>query len=216
MNISIIDDHQLLSELLKVSLSDCDFIKTIKVYNSAKYFFWDFDVHKTDVLIVDMLMPEAMSGVDVIVKCRKTRSKSALKILALSTVTNPNIMKDAFNKGVNGYLSKNASIEELEHAIQYVDTQPDKLYVGENLKDILLQSHMSETINFRLSPREKELLLTVCSGKTVKEIALALDLSVNTIQSYMKVLMRKMEVNRTPDLILKAIRHGLFNPSYAN
>jgi RNA polymerase sigma factor (sigma-70 family) len=213
MNITIVDDHRLLSELLKLSLSEFDFIKTINVYNNAENYFAHLDIVKTDVLIVDMLMPD-ISGIEVITRCRKAKKKSALKILVLSTVVDMNMIKDAFQAGANGYLCKDASIDELIKAIKFVDAEDSRSYIGDSIKDTLLQAQLFEAVKFTLSPREKELLQLVCSGKTVKEIAFELELSKNTIQSYMKQLMRKMEVNRTPDLILKAIKYGLFYPTY--
>ena len=60
----------------------------------------------------------------------------------------------------------------------------------------------------KLSPREVQLLHLMCDGMTAKEIAYKLDLSVNTIHFYSKRLMAKMVVNRTVDLILKAIEEG--------
>ncbi|PWS31722.1 response regulator [Pedobacter paludis] len=213
MKICLIDDHQLLSELLKISLTDFEFVESVNIYNQADKFFAHLDTLKPNVLILDMLMPD-MNGVEIIRKCRKTRSKTDLKILVLSTITNPNTIKEAFKMGANGYICKDASIEELVTAIQFINEFDRKSYIGESLKEILVQSQLFEdTVSFTLSPREKELLHHVCSGKTVKEIALILDLSANTIQSYMRQLMYKMDVNRMPDLILKAIEYGLFLPN---
>ncbi|RZK60684.1 MAG: response regulator transcription factor [Pedobacter sp.] len=215
MNIAILDDHRLLSELLKLSLSEFDFIQNIQVYHSAENYLAHLNFAAMDLLIVDMLMPD-MNGVDVIKHCRKAKKKTELKILVLSTVIDTNMIKDALQAGCNGYLSKDVSIEELIKAIQFVDGEDNKTYIGDGIKDSLLQSQLFESVKFSLSPREKDLLQLICSGSTVKEIASELKLSLNTVQSYMKQLMRKMEVNRTPDLILKAIRHGLFYPTYLN
>lgn len=212
MNVAIIDDHRLLSELLKLSLSEFDFIKSINVYNNAENYFSHLDVLDTDVLIVDMLMPE-FSGIEVIKHCRTTKKKSALKILVLSTVLDSRMIKDALQAGANGYLCKDVTISELIKAIKFVDTQENRPYIGDSIKDTLLQSQLFEAVKFNLSPREKELLQLICNGRTIKEVAYDLELSKNTVQSYMKQLMRKMEVNRTPDLILKAIKYGLFHPS---
>lgn len=213
MNVAILDDHSLLSELLKLSLAEFNFIDNIKVYPNSENYFAHLNVMPADVLIVDMLMPD-ITGIEVIKHCRKFKKKSALKILVLSTVIDVNLIKDAFQAGANGYLCKDASIEELVKAIKFVAAEDNKSYIGDSIKDTLLQAQLFEAVKFTLSPREKELLQLVCSGKTVKEIASELELSINTIQSYMKQLMRKMEVNRTPDLILKAIKYGLFYPTY--
>ena len=212
MNVAIIDDHRLLSELLKLSLSEFDFIKSINVYNNAENYFSHLDVIDTDVLLVDMLMPD-ISGIDIIKHCRKTKKKSALKILVLSTVVDSHMIKNSLQAGANGYLCKDVSMDELIKAIKFVDVQENRPYIGDSIKDTLIQSQLFEAVKFNLSPREKELLQLICNGRTVKEIAYDLELSKNTVQSYMKQLMRKMEVNRTPDLILKAIKYGLFHPS---
>lgn len=213
MNIAIVDDHRLLSELLKLSLSQFDFIKTIQVYNNAAHYFSHLNITDTNILIVDLLMPE-INGVDIITYCRKTKNKSTLKILVLSTVIDANMIKEAFQAGANGYLSKNASIDELIKAIKFIHAEEHKSYIGDSIKDTLLQAQLFEAVKFNLSPREKELLQLVCNGRTIKEAAGDLALSISTIQSYMKQLMRKMGVNRTPDLILKAIKYGLFHPNY--
>lgn len=212
MNITIVDDHRLLSELLKVSLSEFDFITNINVYNSPNNYLKHCSLIATDVLIVDMVMPE-ISGIELIKECRKVLNKSALKILVLSTIVDTNLIKEAFLAGANGYLCKDVSLDELCHAIKFVKAEEKKTYVGASIKDVLLQSQLFDAVEFNLSKREKELLQLICNGRTVKEIASDLGLSKNTVQSYMKQLMRKMEVNRTPDLILKAIKYGFFYPN---
>lgn len=212
MNITIVDDHKLLSELLKVSLSEFDFIKSINVYNNPTNYLKHCVIIETDVLIVDMVMPD-MSGIELITECRKILDKASLKILVLSTIVDPAIIKEAFLAGANGYLCKDVTLDELYHAIKFVKAEERKTYVGASIKDTLLQAQLFETVEFNLSPREKELLHLICNGRTIKEAAAELELSKHTVQSYMKQLMRKMEVNRTPDLILKAIKYGLFHPN---
>lgn len=213
MNISIIDDHKLVSQLLKLSLSQFDFIESINIFNDAEQFFEHADFWQTNLLITDMLMPK-MNGVDVINKCRGLQTKAELKILVLSTVADAVIINDAFAIGANGYLGKDVSIKELIKAIKFVDAEINRSYVGEGLKNVLPECPIYDSFKFNLSPREKELLNNVCVGKTAKEISTDLALSLNTVQSYMKQLMRKMEVKRTPDLILKAIKYGMHHPQY--
>jgi len=215
MNISIIDDHKILSELLKLSLSEFNFVNAVNLYHDAEKFFSQIDILPTDILITDMLMPN-ITGIDIIAACRKTRPKNKLKIVVLSSVKTASMIKKAFDEGANGYLCKDASLSELIGALKMVYKDEKAIYVGESLKNTLVEFQLFEKDNIHLSPREKELLAHICNGQTVKEIADQLDLSINTIQSYMKQLMRKMEVNRTPDLILKAIKMGLFFPNQSN
>lgn len=213
MNISILDDHKIIVELLKLSLVNYEFITSITPYESGERFLAHLNIQKTDLLILDIRMPE-MSGIDVISQCRKRKTKSELKILVLSGTTDANLIKEALRCGANGFISKKSSINELINAIKFIQSGGDKTYIGVDLKDILIQSQLVEPIIFNLSSREKELLESLCFGKTPKEISYELGLSVSTIQSYMKSLMRKMKVNRTVDLVIKAIKYGMVYPKW--
>ena len=213
MEIAIVDDHKLIPELLKQSLSEFDFVNNVSIYDSPQDFVLNLQSQHVDILITDMLMPD-MNGIELIAASRKLKNKKELRILVLSTVIDSNTIRDAFKNGANGYLTKDASKEELVKAIKSVYEDENKTYIGETIKDILIHSHLFESVTFNLLPREKELIRLVCDGKTVKETASHLGLSVNTVQSYMKQLMRKLDVNRTPDLILKAIKYGLYHPTY--
>lgn len=215
MTISILDNHRLLADLLKLSFLEFDFIKSVNIYTCPENYLAHTAVIKSDILIVDVLMCQ-MSGIDVIKNCRKSKAKSELKIIVLCAIKNPNMIREAFKAGANGYLCKDTSIIELIKAVKFVKLEEQKSYVGESIKDLLLQSQFLENVEFKLSPRDKDLLFHICQGKTAKEISAELNLTSATINSYIKLLMRKMEVNRTPDLILKAIKYGLFHPTYFN
>jgi len=211
MNISILDDHKIVLQLLSLALQDLSFVNSVNLYTDAEKFFARLDIFPSDILITDMLMPNA-NGIDIISSCRKLKNKEELRIVVLSSLKDANAIKSAFEQGANAYLGKDGSLKELSDTLNMVYQDPNINYVGESLKNVLIEFQLFEKKIPRLSPRETELLQHICKGETTKEIAAELDLRVNTIQSYMKQLMRKLEVNRTPDLILKAIELGLFVP----
>jgi DNA-binding NarL/FixJ family response regulator len=213
MNISILDDHRIIVELLKFLLVNYEFITSITPFESGEKFLAHLNIRKTDLLILDMRMSD-MSGIDIISQCRIRKAKSELKILVLSGTADANLIKEALRCGANGIISKKSSIDELINAIKFIQSETDKTYISIDLKDILIQSQLLEPIIFNLSVREKELLESICFGKTPKEISFELGLSISTIQSYMKSLMRKMKVNRTVDLVIKAIEYGLVYPKW--
>ena len=155
-------------------------------------------------------MPE-MSGLELISECKKRPLLSNLAIIVLSSIIEPITIKEAISLGANAYLAKDASLNDLKEALNHVINIPKRPYIGNSLKDTLIKSNFDQH-EINLSPREKCLLKLICEGNTIKEIADIENLSAHTIQSYMKNLMRKMKVNRTPDLILKAIKIGLFRP----
>lgn len=213
MNISILNDQKIILELLKFSLLNFEFVTSISSYERGENFLAHLNILKTDVLILDICLHE-MHGIDVIYQCRKSKTRAELKILVLSGSVDSNLIKEALRRGADGFISKNSSIDELVNAIKFIQSGSDKCYIGVDLKEILIRSQLSEAVIFNLSTREKELLENICIGKTPKEISFELGLSTSTIQSYTKSLMRKMKVNRTIDLILKAIKYGLVHPEY--
>lgn len=208
MNIAIVDDHKLLGELIKTALSTEESKNEIVVYNSPLDFLSAKNNNVTDVLITDIMMPE-MSGLDLIGECKKRVELNNLAVIVLSSIMDPATIKEAVLKGADAYLAKDSSIEELKAALKFVTDNPKRPLIGDSLKEILLESNFYPN-EVSLSPRERSLLKLICEGNTIKEIASIEALSINTIQSYMKTLMRKMQVNRTPDLILKAIKTGQF------
>ena len=213
MNIAIVDNNRLLPDLMKVSFLKLNFINSVNVYTCPIKYLAHLNIVDTNFLIIDILLQQ-MPGLDLIKQLRKSKTKQELKVLILTEIKNPTLITEAFKAGVNGYICKDSSPDELIKAIKFINQESTKTYVGKSIKELLLQAQFSQNTEYKLSPREKELLFLLCSGKTVKDIAITLQLSLLTVQSYLKQLMRKMEVKRTPELILKAIQCGLFHPIY--
>lgn len=117
--------------------------------------------------------------------------------------------------GVSGFLSKQTSVDELVEAIEAV--KKGDIYVNNHLSKKLIQHIFNqEQTDVRLTPREKEVLQKVCSALTMKEIALSMALSVNTVQTFQKNILKKFNVRRTTDLVIAAIKAGLYNPESDN
>lgn len=206
ISIALIDDHQLLTYSLSNLLSQYDFIGAINIYANPKEFLKEET--EPDIIVSDIMMPD-MTGIDLLTTFKQQKKKA--KVILLSSITEAQTIRYALRNGAAGYLSKDTSIEELADALLTV--QHGEVYIGENLRNILLRTSLTEErFIFNLSPREKEVLTMVCSGKTIKETAYDMELSVHTIQTYYKTILKKFNVNRTADLIVFAIRNGLYNP----
>lgn len=206
-NIVILDDHKMIGGLIKKSISQFEFVESINLFNQASAFFNHLDANNVDVLIVDVFMSD-MNGIEIVKKCREKYCSGKLKIIMLSSSMEYKIITDAINFGADAYLTKDDSAIEILNALTHVRANSVKPYLGENAREVLLYGSFIEEENVRFSPREEQLLKLICKSKTAKEIAYELKLSVNTIHFYTRRLMSKMEVNRTPDLILKAIKKG--------
>lgn len=208
LDLVILDDHKMIAEMLKHVLKKFSFIRSTEIFSDADLFFDHLKKNKVHVLLLDVFMP-GIDGIEVLKKCRKKYKSDKLKIIVLTSSLDPEIISTALDYGVDAFLTKEDFSSELTAAFPYIYSN-NKPYISKNATDILLFDKTDKYNGIQLSPREKELLKFICEAKTAKEIAYELDLSVNTIYFYTKRLLGKMEVNRTQDLIIKAMSLGLF------
>lgn len=210
MTIVIIEDHAIVAESIRLSLLKKPPVENVFLFlNAEAYLDRSPGFRPPDLIISDILMP-GISGVELLTAYRK--QNPGQKVIFLSSLTDIYTVRQAIRHGVNGYVSKDASIDELYEAITSVAS--GERYVSRQLqKGLLANMFTEEQIIFHLSPREKEVLHLVCSGHTIKEAAFGMGLSTHTVQSYHKNIMKKFKVHCTTDLIVFAIRNGLYNPS---
>lgn len=167
-----------------------------------------------DIILTDINMP-VMNGVEMSQKVRELNTN--VKIVILSMLDRERYVMQAFRAGVNGYLLKNISADELIFAIRHVHV--DGRYICSELSlrflDRLIQrpdrsKHEQET-GIEYSTREIEVLMLVADGLTNQEIADRLFTSKRTIENYRQTLIEKTETKNTASLIRYAIQHGLIN-----
>lgn len=206
MNIALIDDHVMFSKSLAQVLAQYDFIEEVRTYKSAKEYQLLSSLVEPDVLIIDIIMP-GVNGIELLAQFKAQNKK--IKIILLSGIKEVQTIRHAMRMGADGYMSKESPPQELVEAIQAV-------YNGESVIDkslhkaIVKSTFTEEQMVYHLSPREKDVLAGICSGKTIKEIAREKKLSVHTVQSYHKNIMKKFKMTRTSDLIIYAIQNGLY------
>ena len=204
-NVSIVDHHRLFAEATAYLLSSLQPGWKVKVYASATEYLKDRD-NRADIVLAEIAMRD-MSGLDFIKHIRRSSSR----LIVLSHLTEPKTIRVSIRNGAQGYLSKNVSSQELIKAITTIIGGGS--YVAENLrKQLIASALLEEHINYNLSPREKQVLQHICSGKTIKETSQAMKLSNNTVQTYYRTLLRKLNINRVADLIVLAIQTGLYVP----
>lgn len=112
--------------------------------------------------------------------------------------------------GASGYLTKDSASDELVAAIQQVSS--GRKYISPFLADRLannLQTNVELAVHEALSDREYHVMCLIASGKTVKDIAEALSLSVKTISTYRSRILAKMRMNSNAELIRYAVQHEL-------
>ena len=157
---------------------------------------------KPAVLVMDYSMPE-LDGAQATREIRKTNAET--RILILSMYSNENYFRGALEAGANGYLLKNAIEVELPEAIRAVAS-------GKTFISAVLKEPQEDGTFDKLTPREKQVLTMIAEGKSNKEIAALLNLSVNTVAVHRANLMDALNIHKAAELVLYAVRKGLVTP----
>jgi two-component system, NarL family, invasion response regulator UvrY len=209
MNIVLVDELVLLTDALQALLQQMPDVRDVVTYCDGNEFLAEKINCPPTILIMDWTM-NGLTGLELLDLAR-ARMPKEMKIIVLSHVTDVQTIKHAIRRGANGFLPKSTSLDELKEALSQVIS--GKQYIGKGIRDNLINSvFIEEQIVLHLSPREKEVLRKVCSGRTIKEIAYDLKLSAHTVQYYHRSVMEKLKVKRTTDLIVYAMQHGLYIP----
>lgn len=208
MQIILVDDHHLFGQSLYSLLIQMKEVKGINVFQRGSEVLAFLETTKVDVVISDLQMPE-MNGIELTAKIHEQFPD--IRVLILTIDDEPYKIRQAISAGASGYLLKDTNRAELEEAIQ-------KLYVGlpyysEKVLKIITEGEKDKTLISKelaqLSAREIDVLKLIAQEFSTNEIAEQLFVSVNTIESHRKSLMKKIDVKNVVGLIKFAMRHKL-------
>ena len=169
---------------------------------------------KPDVVVMDLSMPE-LGGLEATAEILKAEPQ--IKILILSMYSNEAYVRKAFELGAKGYILKNAIEVDLTRAVMAL--AEGQAYFSPGVSHIVLESMKAGTFQGtsqdpyeRLTLREKEVLQLIAQGKSNKEIATLLNISVNTVAVHRARVMETLNLHRTAELVLFAVKKGLIQP----
>jgi DNA-binding NarL/FixJ family response regulator len=170
------------------------------------------EAHRPDVVLMDILMPE-LNGLDA--TARVAKAFPYVRVLILSMNAGEEYVLPALRAGAAGYLPKNTSPAELERAIRAVARGEPYLSAAVSRHVIarcLRSGADSGSPLERLTPRQRETLQLVAEGRTAKEMAQRMDVSVRTAELYRTQLMEALDIHDVAGLVRYAIRTGLITP----
>jgi DNA-binding NarL/FixJ family response regulator len=208
LHILLADDHLIVRQGLKLLLERegfnvvgeaCDGRESVRLAQELR----------PDIALLDLTMP-LLNGVDagraILQTCPKT------KVVLLTIHTEQHYVLDALRAGIKGYVLKTKAAEELIRAIQEVSL--GKLYLTPGVSEVVVQAYLAKTDlpPEPLSPREREVLQLIAEGKSTKEVAVVLGISVKTAESHRTRMMEKLNVHETASLVRYAIKRGLVQP----
>jgi two-component system, NarL family, response regulator NreC len=169
---------------------------------------------KPDVVVMDLSMPE-LGGIEATAEILK--SNPLAKVLVLSMHSDEAHVRKALEAGAKGYILKNAIEVDLTRAIFALVEGGS--YLSPGISSLVIESFKSPSAPGqpqdpydRLTLREKEVLQLIAQGKSNKEIAALLKISVNTVAVHRARLMETLGLHRTAELVLYAVKKGLVQP----
>ncbi len=164
---------------------------------------------RPDVAVLDLAMP-LLNGLDAAREIARVSPQTKTILLTMHT-EDPYVM-EALRAGVKGYLLKTQAAQDLVQAIREVSR--GAMYLSPGISRTLVEAYLakSELPPDPLTPREREVLQLVAEGKTTKEVAVILGVSVKTAESHRTRIMGKLEIHETASLVRYAIRRGLVQP----
>jgi DNA-binding NarL/FixJ family response regulator len=200
VSVLLVDDHSLVRKGFRRMLEDESGIRVVGEASDGHEAVEAVGALKPQVVVMDFSLP-SMNGA---VATRRIRElHPATEVLILSMHAELNYVRTCLEAGARGYLLKNALDLELVSAIR-------KVAAGEQVLDRRL-GKLAETtyVQPKLSTRELEVLQLIVHGKSNKEIALVLELSVNTVSVHRANIMQALDIHNTAELVVYAIRTGL-------
>jgi DNA-binding NarL/FixJ family response regulator len=206
IKVMIVDDHQMFVDGIDSLLDNVGGIELIDKAFSGKELMGKLKRERPDVLLMDVNLPD-ITGVDLSKKIKDLYPD--LQILALTMY---NIRKYVYNMleiGVSGYIIKNTGKDELVNAIRSVASGAS--YYSQEVKDLFFTCHSKQNEHPlpKLTPREKEILKNIANEYTTPEIAEALFLTVDTIETHRKNIIQKLNVRNTAGMIKVALENNL-------
>jgi DNA-binding NarL/FixJ family response regulator len=159
-----------------------------------------------DIAILDASMP-LLNGIDASRAIQRVRPDT--KAIIVTVHDEDEYVLNAFRAGVRGYVLKKQAAADLLQAIKEV--QAGSVYVSPGMSRALVDAVRTNTEmrSDLLTGREREVLQLVAEGKTSKEIASVLDVSVKTAETHRANIMNKLDIHETAGLVRYAIRHGM-------
>jgi DNA-binding NarL/FixJ family response regulator len=165
-----------------------------------------------DVVVADVAMP-GLNGIELIE--RLAVEQPGIRVLLVSAHASEEYVLRALRAGGAGYVLKDASPAELEQAIRAVAAGGKYLSpaMSRHVVDAYLERVTDDaSAGPRLSPRQRQVLQMIAEGRSTKEIAAALSLSVKTVETHRAQLMERLDIHDVAGLVRYAIRVGLVRP----
>lgn len=208
VRVVVADDHQIVLRGLKTILDNEGFEIVGEASDGREAVSRALELHP-DLVVLDIGMP-VMTGIEAAAEIR--HSMPSLKLILLTVHTENRYVLEALRSGIRGYVLKSRAASELIEAIHEV--LAGKIYLSPGISQTVVEAYLQQSAgeSESLTRRELQVLQLVAEGKTTKEVATSLGVSVKTADSHRSNIMHKLNMHSVADLVRYAIRRGLVQP----
>jgi DNA-binding NarL/FixJ family response regulator len=208
-SIILVDDHQLMRAGLRTLLDKERDWKIVAEASDGREAVKLVTRHLPDIVIMDIGMPN-LNGIEATRQIRELAPRT--RVVALSMHSGAQFVSRMLEAGASAYLLKDSAHEELLHAVRAVIA--GQVYLSPSIAGVVIDDYVRRvgaphSESAVLTPREREVAQLLAEGRSTKEVAAQLFVSVKTIETHRQHIMEKLNINSIAELTKYAIREGL-------
>jgi DNA-binding NarL/FixJ family response regulator len=213
VRILIADDHGIVRKGLRLQLEQHEHFEVVGEANDGREAVRTAEQLAPDVVIIDIGMPN-LNGVEATTQILKQNGQTGVIILSMHS--DEGYLRRALAAGARGYLLKDSADVDLYRAVEAVAN--GKSFFSPAIANTLLEDYMRqlqqrglEDSYDLLTDREKEVLQLLAEAKSNKEVAVALNLSIATVETHRTHIMQKLDLHSAADIVLYAVRKKIIS-----
>jgi len=212
IRVLLADDHTLVRAGIRSLLETIEGLEVVAESGDGREALDLISRHRPDLALLDIGMP-GLNGIEVARQIDRASPKT--KIIILSIYDDKTHVTQAIRAGVAGYLLKGASVTELPLAVKAV--MSGETYLTPKVSRHVVHGFLHEEADGvdpieSLTRRQREILQLIAEGRSTREIAAILELSVKTVETHRARMMDRLDIRDVPGLVRFAIRSGLVSP----
>lgn len=213
-NLLLVDDHALIRAGVRALILDIPGYAVVGEASDGAQLLSQFNALQPDIVLLDLSMKHT-GGLDALQQLKSAHPKS--KVLILSMHTDPELIMRALECGAHGYLLKDTSASELEHAL--LALRNNERYLSPAIAHTVInqalvrnQGPASPVVHsHNLTARQLEILRLIVRGKSTREIAHGLGLSIKTVEAHRSQIMKRLQIFDVAGLVLFAVREQIIS-----
>lgn len=209
VRVLIADDHEIVRQGIRTIVQSCHGVEVCGEASDGRQAVQMAAALRPDIVVVDVGMPQ-LNGLDATRQIVQHDPK--IKVLVLTMHESEQIVRDVLAAGARGYLLKTDAGRDLISALEALAGH--KTFFTSKVAEHVLTTYLNggserQISKDLLTAREREVVQLLAEGKSTKEVAVALDLSVKTAETHRSNLMRKLDIHSVSELVLYAVRNNI-------